>query len=57
MHSTRAKIKLTGVCVERDEGDVKRLGLLLGADGSGDRYDVLQLAALKQLPKALHWVS
>lgn len=46
----------TGVCVERYQRDAEGLRLLLGADGRGDRYDVLQLAALQQLPKALHCV-
>ena len=48
--------KPTRVRVECDEGDIQRFGLLLGADGRGDRYDVLQLAALQQLPKTLHCV-
>lgn len=40
--------------VEGDERDTQRFCLLLRADRRGDCHDVLQLAALEQLPKAFH---
>lgn len=40
--------------IESDKRNTEGLSLLLGANGGGDRDDVLELSALQQLPKPLH---